>query len=282
MKNFPQIFRDVERLTADEHKPLSAMVSQLFQEGGELAEAASITEGHIRHKVLSEPLVGEVADVCQVAISISILILIRATPELSPEQRLDLFLSHFERKNAKWEAVQVRDKFDANNDRAIAGIEMSDDYSMADEDVHPAEIEQMLDSDEHDTRAFSARFEKLRPAGGSHDIGKRAITTVGQQLGVAFQDIKLDHNFVEDLGADSLDLVELAMAIEDEFEMEISDRDAELIQTPREIIHYVQKRFGIGVDPAADYTDSTGRYLSLSERMQERSLHNLKIKKDIF
>jgi len=268
MKNFPQIFRDVERLTADEHKPLSAMVSQLFQEGGELAEAASITEGHIRHKTLSEPLVGEVADVCQVAISI----LVRATPDLSSEERMDLFLKHFERKNKKWENVQANDKFDARNYEAIAAdnIEQMLDRSEEDGDWAVPDVESDTD------------YENRRPRGGAHDIEKRTLTIVSEQLGLFIKDLKLDDNFVEDLGADSLDLVELAMVIEDEFEMEISDAHAKVVHTPREIIAYVNKRFGLlpdlvvdeHYDPAADYTEKTGRYLSLNERMQERSLHN--------
>lgn len=267
MKNFPEIFRDVERLTADERKPLSAMVSQLFQEGGELAEAASITEGHITHKTLSEPLVGEVADVCQVAISI----LVRATPELTPQERYNLFLSHFERKNKKWEGVQVNERFDVRNATAIAAaevergldeIDMIDDYSG--ENVVPSGFIGSLKSKE----------ETERPLTEPIKIDERVFRVIREQLGLHPHDVKMDGNFVDDFGADSLDLVELAMAIEDEFEFEVSDVDAEAITTPRQIITYLRKRYGLGQDPASDYTETTGRYLSLSERMQERSIHS--------
>ena len=54
---------------------------------------------------------------------------------------------------------------------------------------------------------------------------------ISEQLGVNEKDISLDSSFVDDLGADSLDLVELLMAFSDEFMMEISDEEAEEIRT---------------------------------------------------
>lgn len=66
-----------------------------------------------------------------------------------------------------------------------------------------------------------------------------------EQLGVEPQDVTPDAHFVEDLNADSLDLVELVMAFEEEYGMEISDDDAEKIQTVGQAWDYVQERLGI-------------------------------------
>jgi acyl carrier protein len=58
-------------------------------------------------------------------------------------------------------------------------------------------------------------------------------------LGVKEEDIKAESKFVDDLGADSLDLVELIMAFEDKFEIEISDEDAEKIVTVKDALDYI-------------------------------------------
>ncbi|PPJ40380.1 acyl carrier protein, partial [Pseudoxanthomonas sp. KAs_5_3] len=63
------------------------------------------------------------------------------------------------------------------------------------------------------------------------DIEQRVKKIVAEQLGVAEVDIKIEYSFGDDLGADSLDTVELVMALEDEFEMEIPDEQAEKITT---------------------------------------------------
>ena len=64
------------------------------------------------------------------------------------------------------------------------------------------------------------------------DIDARVKKIVAEQLGVAEADIKNESSFVDDLGADSLDTVELVMALEEEFETEIPDEEAEKIATP--------------------------------------------------
>lgn len=63
-----------------------------------------------------------------------------------------------------------------------------------------------------------------------------------EQLGVDEGDVTLDASFVDDLGADSLDLVELVMAFEEAFEMEIPDEDAEKIRTVGDAVKYIQDR----------------------------------------
>ncbi|NLI13285.1 acyl carrier protein [Pelotomaculum propionicicum] len=62
-----------------------------------------------------------------------------------------------------------------------------------------------------------------------------------EQLGVEEEDIKMESSFVDDLGADSLDIVELVMALEEEFDLEIPDEDAEKIRTVGEAVKYIQE-----------------------------------------
>ena len=71
------------------------------------------------------------------------------------------------------------------------------------------------------------------------NIEARVKKIVAEQLGVAEADIKNESSFVEDLGADSLDTVELVMALEEEFETEIPDEEAEKITTVQQAIDYI-------------------------------------------
>ena len=71
------------------------------------------------------------------------------------------------------------------------------------------------------------------------NIEQRVKKIVAEQLGVNESDIKNESSFVDDLGADSLDTVELVMALEEEFECEIPDEDAEKITTVQQAIDYV-------------------------------------------
>ncbi|MDX1561525.1 MAG: acyl carrier protein [Gammaproteobacteria bacterium] len=65
---------------------------------------------------------------------------------------------------------------------------------------------------------------------------------IAEQLGVKADEIKNDASFVDDLGADSLDTVELVMALEEEFETEIPDEEAEKITTVQQAIDYINSR----------------------------------------
>ena len=61
-----------------------------------------------------------------------------------------------------------------------------------------------------------------------------------EQLGVDEDDITMEASFIDDLGADSLDLVELIMALEEEFDLEIPDSEAEKIQTVGDAVEYIK------------------------------------------
>ena len=62
-----------------------------------------------------------------------------------------------------------------------------------------------------------------------------------EQLNVSPDEVKLESDFVEDLGADSLDVVEMIMALEEKFEIEIPDSEAEKIETVQDVIDYIEK-----------------------------------------
>ena len=72
-------------------------------------------------------------------------------------------------------------------------------------------------------------------------IEERVKKIVAEQLGVKEEEVKTEASFVEDLGADSLDTVELVMALEEEFETEIPDEEAEKITTVQLVIDYINE-----------------------------------------
>ncbi|WP_018660030.1 acyl carrier protein [Heyndrickxia acidiproducens] len=74
------------------------------------------------------------------------------------------------------------------------------------------------------------------------DVLERVTKIVVDRLGVEESKVTLDASFKEDLGADSLDVVELVMELEDEFGMEISDEDAEKIVTVGDAVNYIQNQ----------------------------------------
>lgn len=69
---------------------------------------------------------------------------------------------------------------------------------------------------------------------------ERVKSIIVEQLGVAAEEVNESASFIEDLGADSLDIVELVMALEEEYDIEISDEDAEKILTVGDAIKYIQ------------------------------------------
>ena len=71
-------------------------------------------------------------------------------------------------------------------------------------------------------------------------VENRIKSIIADQLGVAEEQVKPESKFIEDLGADSLDIVELIMAMEEEFQTEIPDEDAENIRTVGDAVNYVQ------------------------------------------
>ena len=70
----------------------------------------------------------------------------------------------------------------------------------------------------------------------------RVKTIVANQLGVDEAQVTEDASFIDDLGADSLDTVELIMAFEEEFDVEIPDEDAQKIKTVKDVIDYIQAK----------------------------------------
>lgn len=73
----------------------------------------------------------------------------------------------------------------------------------------------------------------------SAEIEKKVKEIIVQQLGVSEDQVKLESSFIEDLGADSLDTVELVMAFEEAFGLEIPDEDAEKIRTVKDAVDYI-------------------------------------------
>jgi acyl carrier protein len=71
------------------------------------------------------------------------------------------------------------------------------------------------------------------------NIEQKVKNIIADQLGVGEDEIKPTSSFIEDLGADSLDIVELVMAMEEEFEVEIPDEEAENIKTVQDAVNYV-------------------------------------------
>ena len=71
-------------------------------------------------------------------------------------------------------------------------------------------------------------------------ILEKVKDVIVEQLGVEDDSIKLDTSFIDDLGADSLDIVELIMALEEEFDMQIPDGEAEKISTVNDVVEYIK------------------------------------------
>ena len=74
----------------------------------------------------------------------------------------------------------------------------------------------------------------------SEEVFDKVKSIIVEQLGVADTSVTLEASFIDDLGADSLDIVELIMALEEEFDMEIPDADAEKIVTVNDVVEYIK------------------------------------------
>lgn len=72
-----------------------------------------------------------------------------------------------------------------------------------------------------------------------NEVYAKVNSIIVEQLGVKEEDLKPEASFIDDLGADSLDTVELVMALEEEFDTEIPDEDAEKIRTVKDVYDYI-------------------------------------------
>ncbi len=75
----------------------------------------------------------------------------------------------------------------------------------------------------------------------SEEVFEKVKDIIVEQLGVADTAVTMEASFIDDLGADSLDIVELVMALEEEFDMEIPDADAEKVVTVGDVVDYIKE-----------------------------------------
>ncbi len=75
----------------------------------------------------------------------------------------------------------------------------------------------------------------------TEEVFEKIKETIVEQLGVADTAVTMESSFIDDLGADSLDIVELIMALEEEFDLEIPDSDAEKIITVGDVVEYIKE-----------------------------------------
>jgi acyl carrier protein len=86
----------------------------------------------------------------------------------------------------------------------------------------------------------NGKMQKIEPTTGGKKMEDRVKEIIAEQLGVDGDQVTENASFTDDLGADSLDTVELVMALEEEFDLEIPDEDAEKIVTVSDAIKYLQ------------------------------------------
>ncbi len=75
----------------------------------------------------------------------------------------------------------------------------------------------------------------------TEDVFEKVKAIIVEQLGVTENSVEMESSFIDDLGADSLDIVELVMALEEEFDMEIPDSDAEKVVTVGDVVEYIKE-----------------------------------------
>jgi len=76
------------------------------------------------------------------------------------------------------------------------------------------------------------------------EVTQKVKKVIAEQLGLQVEEVKDDASFLNDLGADSLDIVEMVMTLEEEFNMDISDEEAEKIQTVQDAVQYIVAKIG--------------------------------------
>ena len=75
----------------------------------------------------------------------------------------------------------------------------------------------------------------------TEEVFEKVKAIIVEQLGVAETAVEMDASFIDDLGADSLDIVELVMALEEEFDLELPDSDAEKVVTVGDVVEYIKE-----------------------------------------
>jgi acyl carrier protein len=92
--------------------------------------------------------------------------------------------------------------------------------------------------------ARGVRIDPRHKEGFPMGVQERVKSIIVEQLGVDEEEVTLEASFTDDLGADSLDIVELVMAFEEEFGIEIPDEEAEKISNVKEAVDYIQNNVG--------------------------------------
>jgi acyl carrier protein len=91
---------------------------------------------------------------------------------------------------------------------------------------------------------MGAWYRPQRIQGGEMAVEEKVKSIIAEQLGIKLEEVTPTASFIDDLGADSLDTVELVMALEEEFGIEIPDEDAEKMTTVGEAIKYIEEKAG--------------------------------------
>ncbi len=90
------------------------------------------------------------------------------------------------------------------------------------------------------------------------DIYSRVKKIIAERLSLDEDEVRMDSSFLDDLGADSLDIVELIMAFEEEFDLKIPDDEAEKIETVKDVVDYIQSHLGNELDDTSEMSDLEG------------------------